>query len=95
MHANTVIHGDLTTPQSAIVHKGNQAIAVDAGNQQLQMASFDLQQSYHAPNLPPISSSHQSPVPAISSLSPDQTYAKSVAAEIVSLTSTTVSAVST
>ncbi|DBB17354.1 TPA: Protein transport protein Sec23A [Trebouxia sp. C0006] len=54
------------------------------------MASFDLQQSYQAPTLPPISSNHQSPVPAISSLSPDQTYAKSVAAEIVSLTSTTV-----
>jgi hypothetical protein len=78
-----------------MVHKGNQAGAVAAGDRQLQMASFDLQQSYQAPTLLPITSSQQSPVPATSSLSPDQTYAKSVAADIVSLTATTVSAVST
>ncbi|KAL0028285.1 hypothetical protein WJX79_007330 [Trebouxia sp. C0005] len=54
------------------------------------MASFDLQQSYQAPTLPPNFSSQQSPVPATASLKPDQTCAKSMAAEIVSLTSTTV-----
>ena len=78
-----------------MVQKGNQADAVAAGDRQPQMASFDLQQPYQAPNLPPIFSSQHSPVPATSSLSPDQTQAKSVAADVVSLTSTTVSAVST